>query len=162
LVIILLAIVALTVIGPVMAGISPQQQAKAAISGKDGKGGTITISPDCNAPHTERKCAVIGGKGGVGNVQNEGMSFNGNGGDGGSIAHCQIDRTGSLGCFASGGNGGWNNSQNSGTSHNGNGGNAGTIRGCSLKGCSVNAAMVAQVIAVIVMEIMGMVETAAS
>ena len=84
LVIILLATVALTLMGPAVSGISLQQQAKAETSGQNGKGGTIdsATSPDCNrTPPSMPKCTVFGGKGGVGNVQNEGMSFNGNGGD---------------------------------------------------------------------------------
>ena len=89
LVILLLATVALTLIAPAVSGISLLKQAKGDTSGQNGKDGFKTQ----------------GGKGGSGNVKNQGSSLNGNGGDGGQCIEAPD-------CAAGGGGGGNDNSHN--------------------------------------------------
>src|SRR5215472_17308509 len=115
--IILLATLALTLIVPVVSGVSLLQHVKAETSGQKGMDG---IS-HCTGPI----CFVTGGNGGVGNDGNLDNSNNGNGGRGGIINSC--GNIGLATCAALGGGGGNNNSHNRGSSSNGNGGNGGTI-----------------------------------
>jgi hypothetical protein len=126
LIVILLATVALTLMGPAVSGISLlQQQAKAEKSGQIGEDGF-------NECTLKSQCDIDGGFGGVDNVANSNNSLNGNGGDGG-LARCFNAATD---CFvqARGGNGGHDNSHNSGNSNNGNGGKGG-VGGICLSGC---------------------------
>ena len=75
--IILLATLALTFMVPSISGISLlQQQAKAATTGQNGKPGTN----ECTNPS---QCHIGGGAGDSFNDDNQGLSFTGNGGNGG-------------------------------------------------------------------------------
>src|SRR5690242_20050217 len=76
-IVLLFATLALSLVGPAISGISSIQQAKAAMSGQNGKPGTN----ECGNPTSH--CNVGGGAGGSGNVDNRGNSLNGNGGNGG-------------------------------------------------------------------------------
>jgi hypothetical protein len=119
--IILLATLALTLVGP-----SLLQQAKAATSGQNGMAGTP--GAQCLPNYGGSPCFTDGGIGGSGNEPNADESSNGNGGNGNNIYACTSDYDGSYNdCSATGGDGGNYNNYNYGTTSYGNGGIAGSI-----------------------------------